>query len=170
MKSKSVFRDVVVLGILSALYVVFSLTLKIPMGIGNISLDMGYIVLTVACMKYGWKGAFVGGIGAALESLLFSAYGISYGWIVMNIIIGILAGIAFMLIKIEKPVPKYIVLSIVIILACFVGVTAKTVIECKLYSIPYAVKIPKSAVAWCVDSLVMIIGLPIGSKVLKISK
>lgn len=169
-KRKKIIFEIAILGILTALYVVFSLTLKIPMGVGNIAVDMGYIVLTVACMKYGWKACFVGGLGAMLESILFSAYGISYGWIVMNVIIGIIVGFAFMLIKINKPILKYIIFGGIIILTCLIGVAAKTVIECTLYHIPYIVKIPKSAVAWGIDSLVMLIGLPIGFKIVSINK
>lgn len=163
-RRKKIF-EIAILGILTALYVVCSLTLKIPMGVGNIALDMGYIVLTVACMKYGWKGCIVGGLGACIESILFSAYGISYGWIVMNIIIGLIVGFAFMFIKIKNPVIKYIVFGCIIIFSCLIGVAAKTVIECTLYSIPYVVKIPKSAVAWGIDSLVMLVGMPIGEKI-----
>ena len=160
-------KKIAVIGILSALYVVFSLTLKIPMGIGSIALDLGYIVLTVSVFTVGAYAGIVGGIGAFVESLVFSAYGISWGWVVMNILIGVICGLAISKVKLDS-IRKYVVCGLVIIGAVLVGITAKTVIDCSLYSIPYAVKLPKSAVAFGIDSAVMLIGLPIASKVKKL--
>ena len=157
--------------ILSALYVVLALSLKIPMGVGNISLDLGYIVLTIAALNLGAPAAIVGGLGALLESMLFSSYGISYGWIVMNVIIGLICGIVLnKMNKKDFTIKNYIIASIIIIASVFIGVAAKTGIECYLYSIPLIVKIPKSLTAFVIDSVVMIIGLPIGTKIKKIFK
>ena len=158
-------KQITLIGILTALYVVFSLTLKIPMGIGAIALDLGYTVLTVSSFKVGRWAAFVGGVGAGIESILFSPYGISYGWIVMNIIIGLICGTLFNKFDGNR---KYVYCIITILLAVLIGVTAKTIIECSLYSIPYIAKIPKSAVAFGIDAVVMIIGLPIADRVNKI--
>lgn len=163
-------RQVAFLGILTALYVVCALSLKVPTGVGNISLDLGYIVLTVACMLLGWKAFIVGGVGAFLESLLFSAYGISYGWIAMNVIIGLMCGIVFSVCKPKKTVLKVAVYSVVIVVAVALGVAVKTIIECKLYSIPYAVKIPKSVTAFIIDSVVMLVGLPLAFRLTKMVK
>ena len=160
-------KKIALIGILSALYVVFSLTLKIPMGIGAIALDLGYIVLTVSVFTVGIYAGIVGGIGAFVESLVFSAYGISWGWVVMNILIGIICGLLIQKIKLDS-IKNYLICGAVIVGAVFVGITAKTIIECSLYSIPYAVKIPKSAVAFGIDTLVMLIGLPIASKIKKL--
>lgn len=154
-------KKVALIGLLTALYVVFSLTLKIPMGIGAIALDLGYIVLTVSSFKVGKWSAFVGGVGAGIESILFSPYGISYGWIVMNIIIGLICGTLFNKFSGKK---KYLYCGITIIGAVLLGITAKTIIECSLYSIPYVAKIPKSVVAFGIDTVVMLIGLPIASR------
>ena len=165
-------KKIALIGILSALYFVCSITLKIPMGIGSIALDLGYIVLTIAALYLGAiPAAIVGGLGAMLESVLLSSYGISYGWIVMNIIIGLICGIFFRLIKSNKMGIREIVgYSGIILVAVLLGVGAKTIIECNLYSIPYLVKIPKSLVAFGVDSVVMIIGLPIAYRVRKFIK
>ena len=158
-------KTIALVGILTALYVVFALTLKIPMGVGNIALDLGYIVLTVSAFKLGMKSAIVGGLGALIESVLFSAYGISYGWIVMNIIIGLICGYVFTRYTPNKR--EYLFYSLIIVAVVLIGVSAKTVIECQLYSIPYLVKIPKSLVAWIIDSIVMIIGIFVSKRVVK---
>ncbi len=160
---KIALKKIAFIGILTALYVVLSLTLKIPLGLGNIMLDLGYLALTVAAFTVGPWAAFVGGVGALLESLWFSAYGISYGWIVMNILIGLICGLVLPKIKLEK-FYHYLICGAIIFGAVLVGITAKTIIECKLYNIPYLVKIPKSAVAFGVDTLVMWLSIPIATQ------
>ena len=163
---KEVIKKIALVGIMTALYVVMSLTLKIPIGVGNIQLDMGYIVLAIACFTVGPWAGFIGGAGAAIESILFSAYGISWGWIAMNLLIGLVLG--FIFIKYElTPVYRFIMAIDFIILAVLVGALVKTVIECALYSIPYQVKIPKSLTAWVIDSIAMIIGLSLVKPVKK---
>ena len=159
---RNLIKKIALIGILTALYVVMSLTLKIPIGIGNIQLDMGYVALTVACFTVGPWAAFVGGVGAAIESILFSAYGISYGWIAMNIAIGLILGFVFKRISClerHKDATEYIIAVFLITMAVLIGVTIKTIIECSLYSIPIAVKLPKSLIAFLIDTVVMVIGL-----------
>ena len=153
MKLKNTTLTVVTLAVLTALYVVLSAFLKINI-IGDIQLDLGYLAFAVALCMFGIKGAVVGIIGCALESLLFSAYGFSTSWTVANAIIGIGCGLVFM--KTEN----YIWRLISIILFCTIGLLgAKTGIECVLYHIPLGVKIVKNAVAFGIDTIVMIFGL-----------
>lgn len=157
---KKIIKKIALIGILTALYVVMSLTLKIPIGIGDIQIDMGYVALTVACFTVGPWAAFVGGVGAAIESILFSAYGISYGWIAMNIAIGLILGLIFKISpRLTEQYEDRGINILLIILAVLIGVTIKTIIECSLYSIPLAVKLPKSLVAFLIDTVVMVIGL-----------
>ena len=152
-------KRVCAIAVLTALYVVLSAFLKINI-IGNIQLDLGYIAFAVALCEFGIYGAIVGIVGCALESILFSAYGFSISWVVANTIIGIGCGITFMFAK------KSWQRVIVIIVFCCAGLLgAKTIIECALYSIPYAVKIPKNAVAFGIDTFVMMIGLIVYSKI-----
>lgn len=140
-------------GLLTALYVVLSLSLKINL-IGNITIDLGYVALAIACCLLGGWAGFVGAIGCSLESLLFSAYGFSISWFIANLIIGLGCGIIF------KKTNNTVLRAIAIVLFTALGVfVAKTVIECKLYNIPFAVKIMKNAVAFIVDTIAMLIGL-----------
>lgn len=155
---KEVIKKIALIGIMTALYVVMSLTLKIPIGVGNIQLDMGYIILAIACFTVGPWAGFVGGAGAAIESILFSAYGISWGWITMNLLIGLVLGFIFIKYKLT-PAYKFIIAVVLVVCTVLIGALVKTVIECALYSIPYQVKIPKSLAAWVIDSIAMIIGL-----------
>lgn len=141
------------IAILTAIYVVLSAFLKIPL-IGNIMLDLGYLAFAVAMCEFGVWGAFVGAVGCALESLLFSAYGFSISWLVANLIIGIGCGLIFCRCE------KFWVRAIAIVVFSAVGLLgAKTAIECYLYSIPLLVKLPKNATAFAVDTVVMLFGL-----------
>ena len=56
-----------------------------------------------------------------------------------------------------------VVISIPVAVA--MGLIAKTAIECSLYNIPVAAKVPKALVALAVDSVVMIVGLPIAYRI-----
>ena len=146
-------RKIATLGVLTALYVVLSSFLKFSI-FSNIMVDLGYIVFAVALCMYGVEGTIVGMLGCALESLLFSAYGFSISWVSANFVIGIICGITFPLTK--HNCTKYII----IIIAVAIGMLGvKTAIECPLYGIPLAVKLPKNAVAFGVDSVTMMLGL-----------
>lgn len=148
-------NTITILGMLTALYVVFSAFMKFTL-FSNIMVDLGYIVFTVALCMYGICGTVVGVIGCALESILFSAYGFSISWVVANLAIGLIAG--WTLHKNVHVIAK----CIVVVFAVAVGMLlVKTVIECYLYSIPFAVKIPKNAVAFAADAATMIAGLAV---------
>lgn len=150
------------IALLTALYCVLSAMMKIPF-IGAISLDLGYVALTLACSLFGIYGAFVGAVGCGLESILFSPYGFSISWFVANLIIGFGCGLVF------KHTKKVWVRIAAITLFVGIGMLgAKTGIECYLYHIPFPVKIVKNLVAFEIDSLVMIIGLGIAHRVEKV--
>lgn len=144
----------------AALYFVASCFIKIPL-LGHATVDCGYIVLTVFCVlssDVGIMPAVVcGAIGCALESMLMGQLGFSIGWFIMNIIIAI--GVAW-----TCKVSKNKTLPVMLAIPCFVfiGVMAKTGIECTLYSIPIIVKMPKSLLVFVVDSIAMWVGYPIG--------
>lgn len=142
-----------ILAMLIALYVVLSAFLKITF-IGNIQLDLGYIAFAIALCEFGIYGAPVGAIGCALESLLFSAYGFSPSWVAANAIIGVGCGLVF-----RKTKNVIIRITSIIVFSAIGLLLVKTIIECALYSIPFAVKIPKNAVAFGIDTGVMIVGL-----------
>lgn len=152
---------ITLLGALTALYVVLSAFLKINL-IGNIQIDLGYLAFVVGLCMFGPWGAIIGVVGCALESILFSAYGFSISWAVANAIIGIVCGFVFL--KTDKI--GWRILAIVG--ACAIAMLgAKTGIECYLYNIPLLVKIPKNAVAFGVDTAVMICGLALYQRIEK---
>jgi len=159
--SKLKTRQITGIAILTALYCVLSAMMKIPF-IGAISLDLGYIALTVGCALFGPWAAVIGAIGCGLESILFSPYGFSISWFVANLIIGLGCGYVF-----KKTENIWLRIAAIVGFVAVGMLGAKTGIECYLYHIPFAVKIIKNAVAFGVDTLTMLIGLGISAKVCK---
>ena len=154
-------RQITGIAILTALYCVLSAMMKIPF-IGAISLDLGYIALTLGCALFGPWAAFIGAVGCGLESILFSPYGFSIIWFIANLIIGLGCGITF-----KKTENIWIRIVAIIGFVAIGMLGAKTGIECYLYHIPFAVKIVKNFVAFGIDALVMIIGIGISNRVVK---
>ena len=159
--SKLKTRQIAGIAILTALYCVLSAMMKIPF-IGAISLDLGYIALTLGCALFGPWAAFIGAVGCGLESILFSPYGFSISWFVANLIIGLGCGITF-----KKTQSVWIRIAAIIGFVAIGMLGAKTGIECYLYHIPFAIKIVKNAVAFGVDTITMLIGLGITQRVVK---
>ena len=159
--SKLKTRQIAGIAILTALYCVLSAMMKIPF-IGAISLDLGYIALTLGCALFGPWAAFIGAVGCGLESILFSPYGFSISWFVANLIIGLGCGITF-----KKTQNVWIRIAAIIGFVAIGMLGAKTGIECYLYHIPFAVKIVKNLVAFGVDAGVMIAGLGLTNRLVK---
>ena len=155
-------KQIAVTAIFTAMYFILSALLKIPVA-GHITLDLGYIALTVSAVFLGpISTVCVGALGVILESALMSQRGVSPGWIVMNIIVGYFCGLV--LHKNANEGNKKLIISAVIVVpaSMLVGVAAKTLIDCVLYSLPLAAKIPTGIAAWILDSIVMLaFGLPL---------
>lgn len=149
-------------GMLTALYFVLSALLKIPVA-GNIKLDLGYIALAVGAVYLGAVPAtFIGAGGVLIESLLMSQRGVSPGWILMNAIVGFACGLVLhkaVNVPSKQFWPKAVA---VVILSMLAGVAVKTVIDCLMYGLMPAAKIPTALVACALDSFVMLLlGIPI---------
>ena len=153
---KILTRNICLIGVLIALGVVFSAFLPIKV-IGDIKIDLSYIVIVVICYLFGGiVGCFSAALIALLESLLFSSYGISISWISANIVIGLISGLTLKHYNLKG---KVFVDLAAIIFSCALGLLLlKTIIECNLYGIPFEVKIVKNAVAFGMDTACMIVG------------
>ena len=155
-------KQIAMISIFSALYFVLSAVLKIPIG-GHMTLDLGYIALMVASVCLGAVPAMlVGIIGAFLESALMSMRGVSPGWILMNAIIGYFCGLVLMKASEGERKPFLIKAFIVVPASALVGMTVKTLVDCVLYNLPLAAKIPVAFIGWIADTAVMLaLGLPL---------
>lgn len=168
-KLKSVY-GLVLLAMLIALGIVLSAFLQFRL-IGDIKIDLSYIVIVVICYLYGGiVGGISAGLIAGLESLLLSNYGFSISWTSANVIIGLITGLMISHNHIKHKILKHALNIGVMTISCAIGLLlVKTVIECNLYDIPFEVKIVKNAVAFGADLTCMIIGyfalLPIVLKI-----
>ena len=147
-----------------ALYFVLGITVKIPL-ISHIQTDLGYIAFGFFLYMFGPAACIVGVAGCLLESILISGW-IPAGWMIGQLLIGLVCGIAY---KKIKSLPINIIITII---ATFAGIAVvKTGIECALYDIPLIVKFPKNAIAFIADTIPMIAGLLIawkfGKKIIK---
>lgn len=153
-------KTVTMLGMATALYVVLAMIMKIPLLAGtHLQTDLGYIAFGASCFLFGWPAAIVGVLGCFIESLIFSGW-VPIGWMVGQAVIGLMCGFAY------KKIDNKIINILITVLAVFIGVAGiKTVIECGLYGIPFAVKFAKNFVAFIADAIPMVIGLFIGEKI-----
>ena len=150
-------KQIALLGMGIALYVVLSFTMKIPL-ISHIQTDLGYVAFGVFLALMGPIAAIVGILGCLLESLLFSGW-VPAGWMLGQAFIGIICGTLY------KKNKNVIVNIIITIIAVFIGIgIIKTLVECVLFNIPLLVKIPKNLIAATADVVPMIVGYVIALK------
>ena len=141
-----------------ALYVALGMAMKIPL-IGHIGLDLGYVAFGCYLYLFGASAAIIGVIGCMIESLLVSGW-VPIGWMLGQCAIGVICGRAY------RNKKNTVINIIITILAVVLGIgLIKTGVECYLYNIPFEVKIIKNLVAVVPDSITMILGYFIGSRI-----
>ena len=158
MKKKSKTQTICYLGLGVALYFVLGSLAKLNL-IGHIQVDLGYIAFGAYLVIFGIEGTVIGVIGCLLESLIYSGW-FPAGWILGQLLIGIFCGFAF---KAAHGKYKWLVYIVSTVLSVFIGIAVvKTVVECYLYQISFAVKITKNIVAFVADLIPMLLGVAIG--------
>lgn len=144
-----------------AVYCALSMSMRIPLGIGHIAVDLGYMALAVYAYNIGsTSAAIVGGCSAAIMSTLTGWF--SLEWVLANIFIGLICGRFY-----DKSDTKKAMLRNVGLTVAVVGVgmlVIKTAVSCWMWSIPVLVKLPKSIAAWVTDSIVMCVGIPLAKR------
>ena len=152
-------KKIAFLGMGIALYVVLGLVLQLPIfANSHLQTDLGYVAFGVYCVCFGWLGAVVGVIGCLLESVLTCGW-IPVGWMLGQAIVGLMVGYTC------KKTKNTAIWIIVTALAMFIGIgLVKTIIECALFNIPFAVKFTKNLVAFVFDLVPMTLGLGIGKQ------
>lgn len=154
-----------------ALYCALSMSMKIPLGVGHIAVDLGYIVLAVYAYHMGSvSAAVVGGCSAAIMSILSGWF--SLEWVLANVAVGLICGHFYEHCTYDKhhTTPTYVRNAVVTVLAVGLGMLViKTAVSCWLWSIPVLVKLPKSITAWVVDSIVMCGGVCIAPRFTKVT-
>lgn len=144
-----------------AIYCALSMSMRIPLGIGHIAVDLGYMALAVYAYNVGSiPAAIVGGSSAAIMSALTGWF--SLEWVLANVFVGLVCGRFY-----DKLNTKMATLWNVGLTVVTVGIgmlVIKTAVSCWMWSIPVLVKLPKSIAAWGADSIVMCVGIPLAKR------
>lgn len=143
-----------------AIYCVLSMSMRIPLGIGHIAVDLGYIVLAVYAYNVGGvSAAIVGGCSATIMSTLTGWF--SLEWILANVFVGFVCGRFYDKSNTKKAMIWNVGLTVVAV--CIGMLVIKTSVSCFMWDIPVLVKLPKSIAAWVTDSIVMCVGIPLAN-------
>lgn len=154
-------RKIAYTGMFIALYVVLSMSAKIPV-VAHISLDLGYIAFAIALYHMGIiSGTIVGAAGCAIISMLTTGW-FPPGWFAGNIAIGLICGFGISRRETTGATFRNIIVCVIAVAIGILGL--KTIIECALYGIPFAVKLPKNAIAFAMDTLVMMFGMALAAR------
>lgn len=149
-----------------ALYCALSMSMKIPLGVGHIAVDLGYIVLAVYAYHMGSiSAAIVGGCSAAIMSILTGWF--SLEWVLANTAIGLICGRFYK--RDSNSQATFWNIGLTVMAVGFGMLIIKTTVSCWLWSIPVLVKLPKSITAWIIDSIVMCGGVCIAPRLTKVT-
>jgi len=162
-RGKSSVKIIALTGIGIALFVVLTLCLQVPV-FENYYLCLGYIVMAVYCYLVGpVSGTIVGCLGTFLYCLLISGLRGMPGWVIGNLIIGIVIGITFQKTKkMQKTWLKAVINFLAIAVSTAIGILVlKSVTECILYSQPMIVRMGKNVFAFVADVFVLEMSLPL---------
>ena len=150
-------KKITYLGMGIALYVVLSMTVKIPL-INQIKTDFGYLAFGTFVNLFGVEGTIVGVLGCIIaNSFVGSAF--PPGWVLGQIFIGVFCGLLL------KKTDKLWLKSVITVVAVFIGIgVIKTAVEVWLFQIPFKVKVIRNLVAFVADAIPMVIGVIISDK------
>ena len=151
-------KKITYLGMGIALYVVLSMTIKIPL-INQIKTDFGYLAFGAFLNLFGIAGTIVGVAGCIISnSFVGSAF--PPGWVIGQIFVGLFCGYLY------GKTDKLWLKCVITVVGVFIGIgIIKTFIEVWLFAIPFAVKIIRNLVAFVADAIPMVIGVLISSRI-----
>ena len=146
-----------------ALFVVLSMCLRVPV-FENYYFCLGYVVMTVYCYCIGiTSGTLVGTMGVALYCILISGLRGMPGWVLGNLILAIVIGLTFKLVKkLKKPWLENVISIAVIVVSTAVAILlVKSMVEHLLYYQPFWLRVMKNVYAFVADVIVIVISIPI---------
>lgn len=138
-------KKVSLLGLGIALFVVLTMCLQVPI-FENYYICLGYIIMAVYCCSVGvLSGTLVGTLGVILYCLLTSGLRGMPGWVIGNIVIGIVLGLTFRYTRLmDNKYLRYFLCGVAVISSTFFGIfVLKSIVEMYLYSQPFFVKSSK---------------------------
>lgn len=95
-------KNVVAIGIGSAVFLVLGRFGSIPTGIPNTNLEVAYAFLALMAIIYGpISGFLIGFIGHALKDILF--YGTPwFSWVIASAVVGLIVGLSYKFVSLEN--------------------------------------------------------------------
>lgn len=146
-----------------ALFVVLTLCLQVPV-FENYYLCLGYIAMAFYTYYFGIvSGMLVGTIGVLIYCILTGGLRGLPGWLLGNVVIGVLCGLVAVYIKEQDNqwVKQGIMISAVVASTGIGILLVKSMTEVVLYGIPFGVRIANNIFAFIADVFVLIIGFEI---------
>lgn len=145
-------KKIATFGIAIALWVVISSFLHIPIGIGHLWIDAGYVVYGLMLALFGPAATIIGVLGVFLENVLFTGW-ISFSWMAGQLVIGIISGIMFTKFK-----NQFLIIGVTIAGALLGIGLIKTLIEIALGYGVFEVKIVTNSIAAILDVIPLLVG------------
>ena len=166
-------RSVTFMGLGIALFVVFSMCLRVPV-FENYYLCLGYIVMTIYIWNFAWyEGAIVGSLGVVLYCTIGGlGFNGMPGWALGNIVIGLILGVTIKKIqRLNNKSLQVALIALVAIIATFFGIEIiKSLVDSIIVGQPILVRIAKNTTSFISDAFVIVASLPICLATEKIAK
>ena len=165
--AKNTTKYICLTGVGIALFVALTYCIQFPV-FENYYLCLGYVAMAVYCYSVGTvSGTIVGCAGTFLYCLLSNGMRGMPGWVLGNLIIGIVIGLTF---KATKKLDKKWLAAILNFLAIAASTAlgiliVKSLTEHLLYTQPMAVRMGKNVFAFVADIFVLELSLPVAMSV-----
>ena len=156
-------KKVCINGMGVALFVVMTLCLQVPV-FENYFLCLGYVAMAIYIYYFGTtSGVIVGTVGVFIYCLLTSGLRGMPGWILGNIVIGIICGTTAKVVKkYNRKYIKEIMMIISVIISTAIGIlVVKSLVEVVLYGLPFMVRVANNIFAFVADVIVLVLGFEI---------
>lgn len=165
--AKNTTKYICLTGIGIALFVALTFCIQFPV-FENYYLCLGYVAMAVYCYSVGTvSGTIVGCAGTFLYCLLSNGMRGMPGWVLGNLIIGIVIGLTFKYTKrLDKKWLAAILNFLAIAASTALGILiVKSLTEHLLYTQPMAVRMGKNVFAFVADIFVLELSLPVAMSV-----
>ena len=153
-------KKICINGIGIALFVVMTLCLQVPV-FENYYLCLGYVAMAFYTYYFGTtSGVLVGTVGVFLYCILTGGLRGMPGWILGNVVIGIICGITAKIVKKHdrKYIKEILMITSVIISAAIGILVVKSLVEVALYSLPFMLRVTNNIFAFVADVVVLVLG------------
>ncbi len=162
MKHNITTIDITITGIGIALFVALSFVIRVPV-FENYYICLGYVVMAVYLYSVGTlHGTLVGTFGVFIYCLLISGLRGMPGWILANIVIGIVLGVAMNKTRgmASSKAATFINITAIVISVAIGILIIKSGVEYFLYAQPFWLRTANNIYAFIADIVTLVLSLP----------